>query len=191
MTQPDTNPQPTEAEDGPLFSMSHLPAAKAQIVFWLLVVVGVGLDLWTKQAVFNWLSAVPGNEFSIIKGVLTFVMRENSGAAFSIAAGQTVALVTVSIVAFFVVVAIFLFGGIVQKTTQVALGLFTAGIIGNLYDRIFNDGFVRDFIDIVYWPGKHWPAFNVADSMLCIAVGLLLISNITSAYCRKPAHPQK
>ncbi|MCH7515671.1 MAG: signal peptidase II [Bacteroidetes bacterium] len=36
---------------------------------------------------------------------------------------------------------------------------------------------VRDFIDIYY--GKyHWPAFNVADSMLCIAVGLLLITGV-------------
>ncbi len=191
MTQPNTNPQAGQSEDGPLFSISNLPSPRAQCIFWSLIAVGVGLDLWSKQAVFSWLTDVPRNEFSIIKGVVTFVMRENSGAAFSIAAGQTLALVTVSIVAFFVVVAIFLFGGIEQKITQVALGLFTAGIIGNLYDRIFNDGFVRDFIDIVYWPGKHWPAFNVADSMLCIAVGLLLISNVTSAYSGKPAHPQK
>jgi len=49
-----------------------------------------------------------------------------------------------------------------------------------LYDRIFNDGRVRDFIDIVYWPGKHWPAFNVADSLLVIAVGLIIASNLLS-----------
>ncbi|MCX5638272.1 MAG: signal peptidase II, partial [Planctomycetota bacterium] len=34
----------------------------------------------------------------------------------------------------------------------------------------------RDFIDVVYWPGRHWPAFNAADAMLCIGVGLLVIS---------------
>jgi signal peptidase II len=118
-------------------------------------------------------------------------MRQNSGAAFSIATGQTSLLIMVSIVALIVVVAIFLFGNIHRKITQIALALFTAGIIGNLYDRFFNDGFVRDFIDVVYWPGKHWPAFNVADSMLCVAVGLLIVGNITSAYSQKPAHPQK
>ena len=191
MTQPNTKPPPAHHEHGPLFSKSHLPAPKAHLIFWPLMAVGVALDLWTKQAVFSWLTATPGNEFSIIKDVVTFVMRENSGAAFSIATGQTLALVTISIVALVVVVVIFLFGGIGQRITQIALALFTAGIIGNLYDRIFNNGFVRDFIDVVYWPGKHWPAFNVADSMLCVAVGLLLISNITSAYSRKPAHPQK
>ena len=191
MTQPNTNPHPDRPEHGPFFSKLHLPTPKAHLFFWPLITVGVALDLWTKEAVFSWLSTIPDNEFTIVKGFVTFVMRENSGAAFSIAAGQTAALIIISVIALAVVVAIFLFGGIGQRVTQIALALFTAGIIGNLYDRIFNSGFVRDFIDVVYWPGKHWPAFNVADSMLCIAVGLLLVSNITSAYSRKPAHPQK
>jgi len=191
MTRQKTNPQPDRPEHGPLFSKSHLPAPKAHLIFWPLMAVGIALDLWSKHTVFNWLGTRPHNEFSFIKGFVTLVMRENSGAAFSIATGKTPVLVTISIVALVVVVAIFLFGGIGQKITQIALALFTAGIIGNLYDRIFNNGFVRDFIDVVYWPGKHWPAFNVADSMLCVAVGLLLIGNVTSAYSRKPAHPQK
>ncbi len=191
MTQQNTNPQPAQPEHGPLFSKSHLPALKAHLIFWPLVALGVGVDLWSKHAVFNWLSTRPGNEFSIIEGFVTLVMRENSGAAFSIATGQTLTLVTISMVAFAVVVAIFLFGNVQRKITQIALALFTAGIVGNLYDRIFNNGFVRDFIDVVYWPGKHWPAFNVADSMLCVAVGLLIITNITSAYSRKHPHLQK
>ena len=74
---------------------------------------------------------------------------------------------------------------------HVALGLFTAGICGNLWDRIFNDGRVRDFIDIVYWPGKHWPAFNIADSMLCIGVGLMIISSLTEQSYRKCVQQRK
>lgn len=191
MTEQNTNPQPAQPEHGPLFSKSHLPAPKAHLIFWPLLALGIGVDLWSKHAVFNWLSTRSGNEFSIIEGFVTLVMRENSGAAFSIATGQTLMLVTISMVAFAVVVAIFLFGNVQLKNTQIALALFTAGIVGNLYDRIFNNGFVRDFIDVVYWPGKHWPAFNVADSMLCVAVGLLIITNITSAYSRKHPHLQK
>ena len=118
--------------------------------------------------------------------------RENAGAAFSIAAGQTAILITTSVVALVVVLGIFLFGRIQQKLMQVALALFTAGIVGNLYDRVFNDGKVRDFIDvlipIIDYP---WPAFNVADTMLCIAVALLIIGNFTSASSRKPAQQQK
>jgi signal peptidase II len=74
-----------------------------------------------------------------------------------------------------VIFAFFLFSGTKQRLVHVALGLFAAGVCGNLYDRIFNDGLVRDFID-VYYRQYHWPAFNVADSMLCIAVGLGVIS---------------
>ena len=73
-----------------------------------------------------------------------------------------------------------------------ALGLFAAGICGNLYDRIFNNGLVRDFIDVVYWSGRHWPAFNFADSMLCIGVGVVIISGLfTEKSARKHAQQRK
>jgi signal peptidase II len=104
-------------------------------------------------------------------------MAENTGAAFGIASGQRYFLTAISVVALIVILGIFLFGGIKQRLIHIALGLFTAGVCGNLWDRIFNGGRVRDFID-VYYSQYHWPAFNVADSMLCIAVGLLIISSL-------------
>ncbi|MFC1766883.1 signal peptidase II, partial [Planctomycetota bacterium] len=64
-----------------------------------------------------------------------------------------------------------------SRLMTVSLGLFAAGVAGNLHDRAFLGGRVRDFID-VYIGEHHWPTFNVADSLLCIAVGLLLISNL-------------
>ena len=74
----------------------------------------------------------------------------------------------------------------------VALGLFTAGITGNLYDRAFNDGLVRDFIDVVIPVIDYpWPAFNIADSLLCIAIGLLIICTFTSQSARKSDDLQK
>ncbi len=159
---------------------SCMPDKTAHMIFWPIVILGIVADLWTKSAVFQWLSTKPYEEHTVIEGIFTFVIRLNPGAAFSIASGQRFLLVSVSVVAFLIVMAIFLFGSIKQRLMQVGLALFVAGIIGNLYDRAFNDGLVRDFIDIVYYPGKHWPAFNIADSMLCIAVGLLLISSFTA-----------
>lgn len=102
-------------------------------------------------------------------------MATNNGAAFGLFAGHPYWLIVVSVVALVVILVCFLFGGAKQRLVNVALGLFAAGICGNLYDRIFNDGLVRDFID-VYYRQHHWPAFNVADSLLCIAVGLGIIS---------------
>ena len=166
------------------------PDAKAHRIFWSIVIIGTGADLWSKWAVFKWLSDVPGREYFVIDGLFKMVMRLNYGAAFSIAQGRTGMLVAVSVVAMVAVLGIFIFGRVHQRIIQVALALFAAGITGNLYDRAFNEGAVRDFLDF-YVGNHHWPAFNVADSMLCIAVGLLIICNIMSEVYRKRDHSQK
>jgi len=152
-----------------------MPGLRAHLVFWPLMAIGIALDLWSKRAVFDWLQQ-QGNSISIIDGFLRLVMALNDGAAFGLFSGKPYLLVAVSIVALIGIFVIFLFSGTERRFVHIALALFAAGVCGNLYDRIFNNGLVRDFIDVVYWPGRHWPAFNIADSMLCIAVGLLVIS---------------
>lgn len=57
-----------------------------------------------------------------------------------------------------------------------ALSLILGGAIGNLIDRV-TYGYVIDFLD-VYYQSWHWPAFNIADSAICIGVGLMLLENI-------------
>ena len=168
-----------------------LPGWAAHFTFWPLIAVGLALDLWTKRAVFDWLQQEQSNGISIIDGFLQFVRAKNAGAAFGIATGQTQLLTAVSVIALVVIFVVFLLSGTEKKLVHIALGLFAAGVCGNLHDRIFCDGFVRDFIDIVYWPGKHWPAFNIADSMLCIAVGLLIISASTGKSSQKRARQHK
>jgi len=168
-----------------------LPGWAAHFTFWPLMAVGLALDLWTKRAVFDWLQQEQSNGVSIIDGFLQFIRAKNAGAAFGIATGQTQLLAAVSVVALVVIFVVFLLSGTEKKLVHIALGLFAAGVCGNLHDRIFYDGFVRDFIDIVYWPGRHWPAFNIADSMLCIAVALLIISAFTEKSSRKRAQQHK
>jgi signal peptidase II len=57
-----------------------------------------------------------------------------------------------------------------------ALSLVLGGAIGNLIDRVAY-GYVIDFLD-VYYKSWHWPAFNIADSAICIGVGLMLLESI-------------
>ncbi|HUT30573.1 MAG TPA: signal peptidase II [Sedimentisphaerales bacterium] len=156
------------------------PGWKEHIVFWSIAVSGLALDLWSKSAVFNWLAGLNDNRYSLIDGFLHLEMALNSGAAFGKFQGQYHLLIAVSMVALVVIFWVFLFGGRKPQLTNIALALFAAGVCGNLHDRVFNDGLVRDFVDVVYWPGRHWPAFNVADTMLCVAVGLLIISSLFS-----------
>lgn len=154
----------------------EVPPLKIQLVFWSLTVLGLALDLWTKKAVFAFLLQRQSHSISIIEGFLQLVEEQNPGAAFGIAAGQRYLLVSASVIALAVIFGIFLYSGNETRLMHVALGLFAAGVCGNLYDRLFNNGLVRDFIDVVYWPGRHWPAFNVADSLLCVGVGLMIVS---------------
>jgi signal peptidase II len=155
-----------------------MPGLRAHVIFWSIVISAATLDLWTKSAVFRWLEQQPDHRYTVIDGFVELVMALNNGAAFSLFSGHPNWLIGVSAAALGVILVIFLLSGDQNRLLHVALGFFTAGVCGNLYDRIFNDGLVRDFIDVTYWPGRHWPAFNIADSMLCTAVGLLILSSL-------------
>lgn len=173
------------------FRELEYPSLGDNLLFWSVIVIGVTLDLWSKYTVFKWLSSLPyPHEYQVIDGVFKLVMRVNPGAAFSIASGHRWPLLTISILALFIVIGIFIFGNVRHKLMKFALALFTAGIIGNLYDRAFNNGLVRDFLDF-YIADHHWPAFNIADSMLCISVGLIVICNLEHSDDNKESSPDK
>jgi signal peptidase II len=57
------------------------------------------------------------------------------------------------------------------------LALILGGALGNLTDRL-RLGHVVDFLD-VFWRDHHWPAFNLADSSICVGVGLILLDALT------------
>jgi len=161
-----------------------LPDLKAHLIFWPLIIIGLILDLWTKKAVFDWLEY--REVYIVIDGFIQLVRALNDGAAFGLFSGKTFLLTIVPIVALVASLVFFLFGGPLPRKVYMALGLIAAGACGNLYDRIFNGGLVRDFID-VNCRGYHWPAFNVADSLLCIGVAVLMLPMIWEAFIRKPA----
>ena len=61
-----------------------------------------------------------------------------------------------------------------QRLACVAMGLIVSGALGNVIDRL-RYGYVVDFIDMHAF-GAHWPAFNVADSCICVGAVLLVAS---------------
>ena len=61
------------------------------------------------------------------------------------------------------------------KLEAISLSLILGGAIGNLIDRLIF-GYVIDFID-VYYQSYHWPAFNIADSAICVGAVLLILDS--------------
>ena len=165
-----------------------LPDAKAHLIFWSLMWGGLALDLWTKKVVFAWLG--PYERYSVVEGFLQLVPALNNGAAFGWFSGRVHFLAAVSIGAVIAILLVFLFSGSRQRLVHVALGLFAAGVCGNLYDRIFNNGSVRDFID-VYYRNFHWHTFNIADSLLCLGVAVLIISTFITEKPPRKHDPQQ
>jgi signal peptidase II len=68
-----------------------------------------------------------------------------------------------------------------SKLQALAYGMIAGGALGNLIDRFFREGGVVDFLQFQFWfvpfdfPWKIFPAFNVADSAVCVGVFLLLV----------------
>ena len=72
-----------------------------------------------------------------------------------------------------------------DRVIQVALGMIMGGAIGNVIDRL-RMGAVFDFLD-VHIGDNHWPAFNVADSFICIGAGLIILVSVVSSLKKKKA----
>lgn len=60
-----------------------------------------------------------------------------------------------------------------QRLLPIAFAFILGGAIGNLYDRLVH-GFVVDFLHF-YYESFHYPAFNIADSVIFIGAGLLIL----------------
>ena len=72
-----------------------------------------------------------------------------------------------------------------ETLLAVALALILGGAVGNLIDRLAY-GYVIDFLDF-YYRDWHWPAFNVADSAICIGVALMLAESFGLGKAQEPA----
>ena len=107
---------------------------------------------------------------------LTYV--RNSGAAFGLLARQNATFLRLffpAVTLFAVVILLLYFQHTPRQRVLTLSGicLIIGGAIGNGIDRLWL-GQVIDFLD-VFWQTYHWPAFNVADSAICVGVGCLLL----------------
>ena len=132
----------------------------------------IALDQVTKLVVSKSLEL--HDSIPVIPKLFDICLVHNDGAAWGMLSGQRLLLVALPII----VCGVLWFSrkeiAESEKLEQLFLGLFLGGMFGNLIDRVIW-GYVTDFLDF-HWKGSHFPAFNVADSAICISVFLYIIS---------------
>lgn len=144
-----------------------------------LVLFAVVINLVLADAVIKELAAgcLKGAAVvSIIPGLFNLAYVENRGCAWGMFQGQVWPLAIFGLVAlaFLIWRRKSVFGS--GRLPAIAEPLLYAGIIGNIIDRLFR-GYVIDMFDF-HWGIHHFPCFNLADSCICVAVGLLLLASI-------------
>jgi signal peptidase II len=144
------------------------------MLYLALAVVAVPVYV-ADQLTKAWVTAnlQPDHPRNLIGSVLQLNLVRNSGAAFSIATGQTwvLTLIACSVVVF----VIFTARRLGSRGWALALGLLLAGSLGNLTDRMFRApgpgrGHVVDFLQL-----PHYPIFNIADSAIVSAAVLIAL----------------
>jgi len=139
------------------------------------IVFLVVLDQWSKHAVAS--SFYRGESVTVIKGFFNLTYVHNSGAAFGFGGGYHDALRFLLFKALPVLACIWLLVLMVKSLKGPlmmtwAYTLILGGAIGNLIDR-FRLDYVVDFFDF-YYGTSHFATFNVADSAISVAAGLLI-----------------
>jgi signal peptidase II len=114
---------------------------------------------------------------------LTYV--RNSGSAFGLLARYDPAVLRIFFPAVTVLAVVLLVWYLSrlpasQPLTLWGVCLVIGGAVGNGIDR-FRIGQVIDFLDVHWYDVYHWPAFNVADSAICVGVGLLVLDAFRTA----------
>ena len=151
-----------------------------QLLKWLSIsALVVAIDLYTKHLIQN---AFQYGEHLTITSFFDLVRYHNEGAAFSFLADaggwQKWFFSGVSMVAV-VVITYLIKKHQNQKLFCFGLALVLGGAIGNLYDRL-TLGYVVDFLSF-HINNHYWPAFNVADSAICVGVGALLLDSFKTS----------
>jgi signal peptidase II len=116
----------------------------------------------------------------LVPDFFSLVNVTNTGAAFGSFRGNNAFFIVLSFVALVVVTVLLLRQRTRDVWRDVPLGLLLAGILGNLTDRLLY-GHVIDFLlfNLHVRYADPWPAFNVADSCISVAVLLFVIHSFS------------
>lgn len=126
---------------------------------------------------------------TVIENFFNITYVRNPGAAFGILSDSAIRIpffISVSVIATIGILWYLRKVDAADRWQHFALGLIFSGAVGNLIDRI-RLGEVIDFLD-AHWYQHHWPAFNVADSAICVGVAVMFLCTWREERQRKATH---
>ena len=144
------------------------------IIFGTIAAFGLVFDQLTKLYVDRTMQLF--QSIPVLDNFFHITYVRNRGAAFSFlshASWRLPFFIGVSLIAAIVIIIAYNKLRDDQRLAQVSLAMIFSGAVGNLIDRV-RLGEVIDFLD-AHWYQHHWPAFNVADSLICVGVFLLAL----------------
>ena len=133
------------------------------------------LDHATKFWAESALKPGPGRGYPVIEvipGFFDLQYHENTGAAFSMATGQTKLLAVVSLLATIGFSWFWWTLPAKERWGRCAVALILSGAVGNMIDRMARE-YVVDFIHF-YFRGYHYPIFNIADTCICVGAAIIV-----------------
>ncbi len=151
---------------------------------YALALIVVGADQLTKAWVLRSYWRWPEDDLVIIPSFFSLSFNVNTGGAFGIFQRSTLPLAAAAAIAAAAIIVYTLRAKMpLPRLLTVALALPLGGAVGNLLDRV-RLGHVVDFLALYAGPERRWqfPVFNLADSAICIGVGLLALY-----FSRQPA----
>ncbi len=159
-------------------------------IAWAAAVIVLILDQISKAVFLGILE--PGRSVAIIPGFFALTLVTNTGGVFGIlrdldGAPRAVLFGLLPVVAIALMVWYARSLEDDRRSPLAAVGMILGGAAGNLVDRI-RWGHVVDFLD-AYVGEYHWPAFNLADSAICVGVALLLLDGLVSRRAGDGARP--
>jgi len=144
----------------------------------VLSFVIVGLDQLSKWWIVEYVMNPP--QRIEVTSFFNLVLAHNRGVSFGMFAtgsetGKWILVAVATVISLFLVRWLWQAR---QPLSIIALGLIIGGAVGNIIDRVLI-GAVVDFLDF-HVAGWHWPAFNVADTAICIGAAGLIFDSIFS-----------
>ena len=139
------------------------------LLITILSIIFVLLDQASKYSVINYLN----KDIEVINNFFYLIYTKNNGAAFSILTGKRIFLIIITLLIIGSLICYIIKNEISSKIEILAFSLIIGGSLGNLIDRVVR-GYVVDFISVKIL-GYHFPIFNIADTLICIGVFILLI----------------